>query len=130
MNRCRKYVSTPTTKLNGDNILLDRQWENFRGLNPTLLTTLSYPGTGYPQLRLCSDFLADLFFLDNLSNELDNHDTVSVADLVFNSFYHPMSKEFVYNLSQNPHTEQPSQHLQTHSADIYTWGLSLFCRNV
>jgi hypothetical protein len=118
MNRYRKYVSAPTKKwfFKRDNILLDKQWESFRGLKPTLLAAVCYPDVGYPQLRLCSDFLAYLFFLDNSSDELDNHDTISVADLVLNSFYHPlnyqstvriaaMSKEFVYNLSQNSDTD-------------------------
>ncbi|KAJ6494348.1 isoprenoid synthase domain-containing protein [Mycena sanguinolenta] len=90
-NRYRKPVSGHTKKwfFNGNTTMLDKQWESFRGLNPTLLAAVCYPEAGFPQLRLCSDFLAYLFFLDNLSDDLDNQDTVSVADLILNSLYHP-----------------------------------------
>ncbi|KAJ7302487.1 hypothetical protein DFH08DRAFT_826514 [Mycena albidolilacea] len=42
MNRYWKYVSAPTQHLffNGDNILLDKQWESFGGLNPYQPETL------------------------------------------------------------------------------------------
>ncbi|KAJ7891626.1 isoprenoid synthase domain-containing protein [Mycena olivaceomarginata] len=90
-NRYRKSVSAETKNwfFTGDSTLREKQLESFRGLNPTLLAAVCYPEAGYPQLRLCSGFLAYLFFLDNLSDELDNRDTVSVADQVLNSLYHP-----------------------------------------
>ncbi|KAF7348879.1 Terpene cyclase [Mycena venus] len=65
------------------------QCATFKGLKPALLAAVSYPTAGYPQLRLCSDFLTYFFFLDDLSGELDKADTKSVADVVLNLRYHP-----------------------------------------
>jgi hypothetical protein len=58
-------------------------------LNQALLAAVCYPDAGYPQLRFCSDFLAYLFFLDTLCDDLDTRDTSSVADVMLNSFYNP-----------------------------------------
>ncbi|KAF8149257.1 isoprenoid synthase domain-containing protein [Mycena galopus ATCC 62051] len=90
-NRHRKSVSLQTKRwfFNGDSTLHEKQWGSFKGLNPTLLAAVCYPDAGGPQLRLCSDFLAYLFFIDNLSDELTNRDTIYVAELILNSLYHP-----------------------------------------
>lgn len=50
---------------------------------------MCYPGAAYPQLRVCNDFLTYLFHLDNLSDDMDKSGTVTTADVVMNSLYHP-----------------------------------------
>lgn len=65
------------------------QCSTFDGLDSALLAAVTYPDVGYPQLRLCCDFITYLFFLDDLSDELDKKDAKSVADVVLNSLYHP-----------------------------------------
>ncbi|KAJ7081323.1 isoprenoid synthase domain-containing protein [Mycena belliarum] len=84
-------ISTKTKAwfLKENNPHYDKQCESFSGLNPALLASVVYPDAGRPQLRVCSDFLAYLFFLDDLSDGLDDRDTSSVGNIVLNSFYHP-----------------------------------------
>jgi hypothetical protein len=77
-----------------------KQCTTFKGLKPALLASVTYPNAGYPQLQLCSDFLAYFFFLDDLSDELDKADTKSVADLVMNSLYHPYAYQSSTRISE------------------------------
>ncbi|KAK2461246.1 hypothetical protein APHAL10511_006773 [Amanita phalloides] len=85
-----KQVTVHTKKwlFKGDN--LNGQKRNaFHGLKAGLLTSMCYPDAGYPQLRAVNDFLTYLFFLDNLSDDMDNRATKSIADAVMNSLYYP-----------------------------------------
>ncbi|KAJ7145758.1 isoprenoid synthase domain-containing protein, partial [Mycena epipterygia] len=82
-------AETKTWFFNGNAAYYEKQCESLNGLNPTLLAAVVYPDAGRPQLRVCSDFLAYLFLLDDLSDDLQTSDTASVADVVLNSFYHP-----------------------------------------
>lgn len=61
----------------------------YHGLKAGLLTAMCYPGAGYPQLRVCNDFLTYLFHLDNLSDDMTDRGTCTTADVVMNSLYHP-----------------------------------------
>jgi hypothetical protein len=79
---------------------MEKQCEAFNGLNPALLAAVCYPNAGYPQLRFCSDFLAYLFFLDNLSDDLDTRDTSSVANVILNCFYHPDTFESTSRIAE------------------------------
>ncbi|KAJ6520767.1 isoprenoid synthase domain-containing protein [Mycena vulgaris] len=90
LNPHRKGVPAKTKAwfFKGSNPHYDKQCESFNGLNPTLLASACYPDAGHPQLRVCSDFLAYLFYLDNLSNEFDTRETALVSTIVPNSFYH------------------------------------------
>ncbi|KAF8800611.1 terpenoid synthase [Phlegmacium glaucopus] len=90
VNRHRKQITTETKQwLFKDGNLLGQKRAAYHGLNAGLLTAMCYPDAGCPQLRVCNDFLTYLFHLDNLSDDMDNRGTRSVADEVLNSLYHP-----------------------------------------
>ena len=90
INRHRQQITTETKKwLFKDGNLLGQKREAYHGLKAGLLTAMCYPDAGCPQLRVCNDFLTYLFHLDNLSDDMDNRGTRSVADEVLNSLYHP-----------------------------------------
>ncbi|KAJ3876021.1 isoprenoid synthase domain-containing protein [Lentinula edodes] len=55
----------------------------------TLLASVCYPDAAYPQLRLCSDFLAYFFYLDDLTDDMDNGSTQSVAKHIMCCLNHP-----------------------------------------
>ncbi|KAJ7058082.1 isoprenoid synthase domain-containing protein [Mycena amicta] len=89
----------------------EEQCEMVRALNPAVLSTSVYAGAGYTQLRFCSDFLAYLFFLDEISDDLDMKDNISVAHVILNSLVHPntyhvparvaiMAKDLIRRLSR------------------------------
>ncbi|KAF7294073.1 Terpene cyclase [Mycena kentingensis (nom. inval.)] len=52
-------------------VAADAEDEMLRQINIGLLTTAIYPGAGYPQTRVCADFCAYLWLLDDLSDEQD-----------------------------------------------------------
>ena len=75
-----------------------------------LITALVYPGAAFPQLRVCSDIMAWLFLLDDLSDVMDNRGTRTVGEVIMNSLCHPhtytspdllgkMAREFVFHLA-------------------------------
>ncbi|KAJ3712723.1 isoprenoid synthase domain-containing protein [Lentinula raphanica] len=90
VNRHRKQVTTETKRwlFKGDN-LQGKIRERYHGLKCGTLAAMVYPRAAYPQLRVCNDFLTYLFHLDNLSDDMDNHGTMTTADVVMNSLYHP-----------------------------------------
>lgn len=111
MNRNRKQASAESKKwlFRGDN-LSGKKRDAYHGLKAGLLTAMCYPDAGYPQLRVCMDFMnylfhrsCILFFLvdergltmrlspsvDNLSDDMDTRGTITTADVVLNSLYHP-----------------------------------------
>lgn len=111
VNRHRKQASAASKiwLFRGDN-LSSKKRQAFHGLKAGLLTSMCYPRAGYPQLRVCCDFmncknpdymrlnliierkyLPDLFHLDNLSDDMDRTSTQTIADVVLNSLYHPTS---------------------------------------
>ena len=59
------------------------------GLKAGRLAAQCYPIAGAPQLRVCCDFLAYLFHLDDLSDGMDDRSTRAVADAVLNALHHP-----------------------------------------
>lgn len=67
----------------------DEKRDDYDRLNPGLLAAMVYPTAGCPQLRVCIDFLAYIFYLDNLTDDMDNRDSYAVGDIILNSFYHP-----------------------------------------
>ena len=111
INRHRKQVTTETKQwLFKDGNLLGQKRAAYHGLKAGLLTAMCYPDAAFPQLRVCNDFLTYLFHLDNLSDDMDNRGTRSVADEVLNSLYHPhtwrsparvgkMAREYVFFLT-------------------------------
>ena len=107
-DRNHKLVSTESTQwiLNGDPDLDDAARRTFRGLKAGRFAALCYPHTGYPQLRVCGDFLNWFFHLDNLSDDMDDRGIDNIANVVMNTIHHPytyrsptrlnlMTKEFV-----------------------------------
>ena len=93
INRHRKQVTSATKQwlFKGDNLLIGKKRDAYHGLKAGLLTAMCYPDAGRPQLRVCNDFLTYLFHLDNLSDDMDNGGTISTADVVLNSLYHPFT---------------------------------------
>ncbi|KAJ4473032.1 isoprenoid synthase domain-containing protein [Lentinula aciculospora] len=90
VSRHRKQVTTETKKwlFKGDS-MVRKMRDRYHGLNCGLLSAMVYPNAAYPQLRVCNDFLTYLFHLDNLSDDMDNRGTMTTADVVMNSLYHP-----------------------------------------
>lgn len=112
VSRHRKQVTVETKKwlFQGDNLVGEKR-NAFHGLNAGLLTAMTYPDAACPQLKLCNDFLTFLFHLDNLSDDMDNRGTHSIANVVLNSLYHPytyrcsarvgrMTREYVYSFTR------------------------------
>ncbi len=91
-NRHRKRVTVETKKwlFKGDN-RCTAQRDDFHGLKTGLLASMCYPNAGYPQLRAVNDFLTYVFYMDNLSDDMDNRGTKFIGDAVMNSLYHPYS---------------------------------------
>lgn len=90
VSRHRKQITTATKQwLFKDGNLLGRKREAYHGLKCGLLSSMCYPKAAAPQLRVCNDFLTYLFHLDNLSDDMDNRGTITTADVVLNSLYHP-----------------------------------------
>jgi hypothetical protein len=112
-NRFRKLITTETKRwLFKDGNLMGKKHETYHGLKVGLLVAQCYPDAAYPQLRVVNDFMIYLFHLDNLSDDMDNSGTLSTADEVLNSLYHPhtwrsssrvgkMTREYVYLPSDN-----------------------------
>ena len=71
-NRHRKQATVECKQwlFRGGN-LSDRKRNAFHGLKAGLLTSMCYAKAGYPQLRVCCDFMNLLFALDEIS---DGHD--------------------------------------------------------
>ena len=90
VNRHTKQVTTETKQwlFKGGN-LTGKKRDSFRGLKASLLTAMTCSGAAFPQFRVCNDFLAYSFYPDNLSDDMDNQGTRTVADAVLNSLYHP-----------------------------------------
>lgn len=115
-SRHRKQITTETKKwLFKDGNLLGKSREMYHGLKCGLLTSMTYPDAGYTQLRVVNDYLTYLFHLDNLSDDMDNTGTLSTADEVLNSLYHPrtwnssarvgkMTREYVHFFLASWHT--------------------------
>ncbi|EDR07973.1 uncharacterized protein LACBIDRAFT_297518 [Laccaria bicolor S238N-H82] len=108
INRHRKQVTSATKQwlFKGDNLLIGKKRDAYHGLKAGLLTAMCYPDAGRPQLRVCNDYLTFLFHLDNLSDDMDNGGTISTADVVLNSLYHP-------------HTYQSSPRVGKMTRDFY-----------
>jgi hypothetical protein len=58
INRHRKQAAAASKKwlFRGDNLTLKKR-RSFHGLKAGLLTSMCYPNAGYPQLRVCCDFM-------------------------------------------------------------------------
>jgi hypothetical protein len=80
--------------------LHDRTRRGLQGLKCGLLTSTCYPHAASAQLQVACDFLNWLFHLDNLSDDMEGHDTRSMADTVMNVFYHPFTYPTRSNLGK------------------------------
>ncbi|PCH35247.1 terpenoid synthase [Wolfiporia cocos MD-104 SS10] len=91
-NRHWKQASVESKRwlFNGGN-LSQRKRDAFHGLKAGYLTSMCYPLAGYPQLRVCCDFMNYLFHLDNISDEMNDEGTMGTAAQVLNVLYHPQS---------------------------------------
>jgi len=61
------------------------------GLKHGLFGARTYPYAALPQLRVCTDVLVYMFYLDDISDDMDNREIGAVADVVINSLHHPHS---------------------------------------
>ena len=59
INRHRKQATAASKKwlFRGDTNLTPKKRRSFHGLKAGLLTSMCYPDAGYPQLRVCCDFM-------------------------------------------------------------------------
>ncbi|KAG2143016.1 isoprenoid synthase domain-containing protein [Suillus clintonianus] len=90
MNRHHKQATAESKRwlFRGDN-LNPKSRKAIHGLKAGQLTSMCYPDAGFPQLRVCCDFMNYLFHLDNLSDDMDRAGTKGIADVVLNSLHHP-----------------------------------------
>lgn len=89
-NRHHKQASVESKQwlFHGGN--LDEKRRNaFHGLKAGYLTSMCYPNAGFPQLRVCCDFMNYLFHLDNISDDMNDQGTLGTAVQVLNVLYHP-----------------------------------------
>jgi hypothetical protein len=84
---CRKWFfqSDPTPT--------DEKRAEYDSLNPALLAAVVYPDADDPRLQACIDFLAYIFYLDNLTDDMDNKGSRTVGDVIMNSFHHPSTSK-------------------------------------
>jgi hypothetical protein len=114
MNRHHKQATAESKRwlFRGDN-LNQKSRKAIHELKAGQLASMCYPDAGYPQLRVCCDFLNYLFHLDNLSDDMDKAGTKNIANVVLNSLHHPydyysparlnkMTKEYEYISSPRP----------------------------
>jgi hypothetical protein len=67
----------------------DEKRAEYDSLNPALLAAMVYPDADGPRLRVCTDFMAYTFYLDNLTDDMDNKENRTIGDVIMNSFHHP-----------------------------------------
>ena len=107
-NRHRKQATVECKQwlFRGGN-LSERKRNAFHGLKAGLLTSMCYAKAGYPQLRVCCDFMNWLFHMDNISDDMNNRGTAITGIDVMNAFWLPdkympvtrvgkMAKEYVF----------------------------------
>ncbi|KAF9256079.1 terpenoid synthase [Marasmius fiardii PR-910] len=63
--------------------------QEYKGQKYGLLSATVYPRAAYPQLRVCNDILVYLFHLDDLSDDIDVNETISISDVIMDVLYHP-----------------------------------------
>ncbi|KIK65237.1 hypothetical protein GYMLUDRAFT_240529 [Collybiopsis luxurians FD-317 M1] len=63
--------------------------QNFDAQKYVLLASVCYPDAGHPQLRFCADFMAYLFHLDDLTDEMDDDGTRGTAEQIMDAFRDP-----------------------------------------
>ena len=92
VNRHHKQVARETKHwlFKGANLGEEKRC-SIDGLKHGLFAARTYPYAALPQLRVCTDFLADLFFLDDISDDMDHREAGTITDIILNSLYHPHS---------------------------------------
>ena len=100
-NRHRKQATVECKQwlFRGGN-LSERKRNAFHGLKAGLLTSMCYAKAGYPQLRVCCDFMNWLFHLDNISDDMTDRGTVRTAVDIMNALYHPHSYNPTYRVGK------------------------------
>ncbi|KZP22245.1 terpenoid synthase [Athelia psychrophila] len=105
VNRRHKQAAAASKRwlLQGIDGLSSKKRQALHGLKAGLLASVCYPHAGYPQLRVCCNFLncknfdynlnrseyCDLFHLDDLSDAIDKNGTQTIADVALDPLYHP-----------------------------------------
>ena len=76
-----------------DRAPMDEKHAEYDSLNPALLAAMVYPDADGPRLRVCIDFIAWTFYLDNLTDDMDNTGNRTVGEVIMHSFHHPFTVE-------------------------------------
>ena len=110
INRYHKLATVESNRwvFNSDPDLDQATRRAFQCLKAGKFVAMCYPNVGYPQLRVCTDFINWIFHLDDLSDDMDDRGVDKVVNVVMNSLYHPhtyrsparlnrMSKESVFH---------------------------------
>jgi hypothetical protein len=84
---CREWYSE------GDPATMDEKCAEYDSLKPALLAAMVYPDADGPRLRVCIDFFAWTFLLDNITDDMDNKENRIVGEIIMNSFHHPYTVE-------------------------------------
>ncbi|KIK65246.1 hypothetical protein GYMLUDRAFT_240536 [Collybiopsis luxurians FD-317 M1] len=91
-NRHEKAVSAETKQWfyrYSTGVTPPSELQNFDAQKYALFASVCYPDAGHPQLRVCADFIAYLFHLDDLTDEMDDDGTRSTAEQIMNAFRDP-----------------------------------------
>ncbi|KAJ7865773.1 isoprenoid synthase domain-containing protein [Mycena olivaceomarginata] len=91
MNRYRKQVAAETIRWILHGTSDTELTHKVRGLKCGLLAAMYYPQAGFPQLRVCNDFLTFLFHIDDISDVMDSLGAKETGDGIADYLRNPSS---------------------------------------
>jgi len=79
-----------TWMINGSNIFRkDKTLNLLHGLKAGELACACYPMAPLQKLRVCCDFMVWLFHIDDLSDDMDDRNTITIGDEIMTTYRHP-----------------------------------------
>ncbi|KAJ7883181.1 isoprenoid synthase domain-containing protein [Mycena olivaceomarginata] len=91
MNRHRKQVAAETVRWILHGTSDTELTHKVSGLKCGLLAAMCYPQAGFPQLRVCNDFLTFLFHIDDISDVMDSLEAKKTGDRIADYLRNPSS---------------------------------------
>ncbi|KIK52964.1 hypothetical protein GYMLUDRAFT_179557 [Collybiopsis luxurians FD-317 M1] len=91
-NQYEKAVSAETRQWvhrYSEGVIPPSEFQNFDAQKYVWLASTCYPDAGYPQFRVCADFLTYLFHVDDLTDKMDNNGTRGTAEQIMDAFRDP-----------------------------------------
>lgn len=90
LNRHHRLARIKTARwfLHGSG-LSGNQKDTFLSVRAAVLASRFYPTAAYPQLRVCTDFLSWLSFVDDITDNMNERGTQAAGADVLNALWHP-----------------------------------------